>query len=54
MRRGFLLGLVITGLTLLLSQDPYILLPDLVFLLALAGGVVVSLISLMFGLLSLA
>lgn len=53
MRNGLLGGLLVIGLVLLAWQDPYLLLPEWIFVAALAVGVVIVLLSLMVGLLSL-
>ena len=53
MRKGLLGGLLVIALVLLSSQDPYLLLPEWVFVAALAVGVVIVLLSLLLGLLSL-
>lgn len=53
MRKGLLGGLLVIGVVLLASQDPYLLLPEWIFVAALAVGVVVVLFSLTLGLLSL-
>ncbi len=54
MRKPFWLGLLALIIIVALSQDPYIGLPNWAFVLALAGGVVIVLLSLLLGLLSLA
>lgn len=53
MRKSVLGGLLFVALVLLASQDPYLLLPEWVFVAALAVGVVIVLLSLLLGLLSL-
>lgn len=52
MRKPFGLTLLIVLATLALSQDPYILLPNWVFVCALAVGVVSALLILTLGLLA--